>query len=164
MNLVGIGQDSHKFLEEKKVKDLVLGGVKIASEYGLEGNSDADVIIHSLCNAISSAIGGDSLSTWSDDMCLKKGIKDSKEYLKVVMEKMKQFNLKVGNVSIAVEAKRPFVKMEDINKMKEVLATMLEIGVIRVGITFTSGEGLTAFGKGEGIQVFSIVNLISDEN
>lgn len=164
MNLVGIGQDSHKFLEEKNVKDLILGGVKIESELGIDGNSDGDVIIHSLCNAISSAIGGDSLGTWSDDMCLNKGIKDSKEYLKVVMEKMKQFNLSVFNVSIAVEAKRPFIKMEDINKMKEFLAKILEIGVIRVGITFTSGEGLTAFGRGEGIQVISIVNLVTDEN
>ena len=164
MNLVGIGQDSHKFLNEKNTKDLILGGIKIESEYGLEGNSDADVIIHSLCNAISSAIGGDSLGTWSDDMCLNKGIKDSKEYLKVVMERIKKFNFSIGNVSIAVEAKKPFIKIEDINKMKEVCAEILEIGTIRIGITFTSGDGLTTFGRGEGIQVFSIVNLISDEN
>lgn len=164
MNLVGIGQDSHKFLEKKSVKDLILGGVKIESELGIDGNSDGDVIIHSLCNAISSAIGGNSLGTWSDDMCLNKGIKDSKEYLKVVMEKMKQFNLRVGNISIAVEAKKPFVKIEDINKMKKVLAEILEIEKIRIGITFTSGEELTAFGRGEGIQVFSIVNLLSNEN
>jgi 2-C-methyl-D-erythritol 2,4-cyclodiphosphate synthase len=164
MNLVGIGQDSHKFLKEKNVKDLILGGIKIDFEYGLEGNSDADVIVHSLCNAISSAIGGDSLGTWSDEMCLKKGIKDSGEYLKVVMKKMKQFNSRITNVSIAVEAKKPFIKMEDINKMKDVLAKALEIEIIRLGITFTSGEGLTTFGRGEGIQVFSIVNLMSNEN
>lgn len=164
MNLVGIGQDSHKFLDEKNVKDLILGGVKIESEYGLIGNSDTDVIIHSLCNAISSAIGGDSLATWSDDMCLNKGIKDSKEYLKVIFEKIKINNLVVGNVSIAVEAKRPFVKIDDINKMKEKIAEILEIKKERVGITFTSGEGLTAFGRGEGMQVFSIVNLISNES
>jgi 2-C-methyl-D-erythritol 2,4-cyclodiphosphate synthase len=164
MNLVGIGQDSHKFLGEKNVKDLILGGIKIDFGYGLEGNSDADVIIHSLCNAISSAIGGNSLGTWSDEMCLKKGIKDSKEYLKVVIEKMKQFNLQIANVSIAVEAKKPFIKMDDINKMKNILAKALEIEAIRLGITFTSGEELTAFGKGEGIQVFSMVNLISNEN
>jgi len=164
MNLVGIGQDSHKFLEEKNVKDLILGGVKIESELGIKGNSDGDVIIHSICNAISSAIGGDSLGTWSDDMCLNKGIKDSKEYLKVVMEKIKVENLRVGNIAIAVEAKVPFVKTEEINKIKGKIAEILEIKKERVGITFTSGEELTAFGRGEAIQVISIVNLISNES
>ena len=164
MNFVGIGQDSHKFLEEKNVKDLILGGVKIEYELGIKGNSDGDVIIHSICNAISSAIGGDSLGTWSDDMCLNKGIKDSKEYLKVVMEKIKVENLRVGNIAIAVEAKVPFIKIEEINKMKEKIAEILEIKKERVGITFTSGEELTAFGRGEAIQVISIVNLISNES
>jgi 2-C-methyl-D-erythritol 2,4-cyclodiphosphate synthase len=164
MNLVGIGQDSHRFVKDKNTKDLILGGIKIDHDFGLEGNSDADVIIHSLCNAISSAIGGDSISTWSDDMCLNKGIKDSRMYLKVVLDKMKQLNLGVTNISIAVEAKKPFVKTEDIKKMKDVLAKLLEIKTTRVGITFTSGEGLTAFGRGEGIQVFCMVNLISNEN
>ena len=71
---VGIGQDSHRFAKLRK--PLILGGVKISERGGLSGNSDSDVILHSLCNALSSAIGGDSLSTWSDDMC-RRGVLDS---------------------------------------------------------------------------------------
>jgi len=162
MNLVGIGQDSHRFVKEKKVKDLILGGVKIDFEYGLEGNSDADVIIHSICNALSSAIGGGSLSTWADKMC-QEGIKDSGEYLKVILEKMKNMNCNISNISISIEAKEP--RLEKImEKIKNNLSKILNIDTKRIGITATTGEGLTDFGRGLGIQVLSIVNLISNES
>ena len=81
MNRVGIGQDSHRIA--KKKKPLVLGGVIVAQSGGFESNSDGDVIIHSLCNALSSAIGGDSISTWSDAMC-DAGIADSKKYIEII--------------------------------------------------------------------------------
>ena len=77
MYRIGLGQDSHAFLKSGK-KRLVLGGVTVSESGGLSGNSDTDVILHSLCNALSSAIGGDSLSTWSDKMC-QEGIKGSKK-------------------------------------------------------------------------------------
>jgi 2-C-methyl-D-erythritol 2,4-cyclodiphosphate synthase len=162
MNKVGIGQDSHKFLKEKGTKDLILGGLKINYDFGLDGNSDADVIIHSLCNALSSAIGGESLSTWADKMC-QEGIKDSVKYLEVILEKIKENNYSVGNISIAIEAKEPKLQTE-IERMKNKLAEVLDINVNQIGITATSGESLTAFGRGEGIQAFSIVNLFSNEN
>ena len=162
MNKVGIGQDSHKFLKEKGLKDLILGGIKINYDFGLDSNSDADVVLHSLCNALSSAIGGESLSTWADKMC-QDGIKDSVKYLEVVLEKIKQNNYSIGNISVAIEAKKPRLQTE-IERMKNKLAQVLNINVNQIGITATSGEGLTAFGRGEGIQAFSIVNLFSNEN
>ncbi len=162
MNLVGIGQDSHRFLKEKNTKDLVLGGIKINFEYGLEGNSDADVIIHAICNSISSALGGGSISTWSDEMC-KNGIKDSSQYLLVILEKMKNMNCNISNISISVEAKEP--KLENIiGKIKNNLSKILNIDTKRIGITATTGEGLTDFGRGLGIQALSVVNLISNES
>ena len=90
---VGIGVDSHRFSKSKR--PLVLGGVEIAKAGGLSGKSDADVILHSLCNAVSSAIGGDSLSTWSDEMC-KEGITDSQKYLAHIFEVVSGKNYK-GN-------------------------------------------------------------------
>ena len=146
---VGIGVDSHRFSKSKR--PLVLGGVEIAKAGGLSGKSDADVILHSLCNAVSSAIGGDSLSTWSDEMC-KEGITDSQKYLVHIFEVVSGKNYKVLNVSISVEAKKPYIELEVIKKMKSKIAQLLEINETRVGITFTSGEGLTAFGRGLGIQ------------
>ena len=155
MDRVGIGQDSHKFA---KKKPLILGGVKVADEGGLDGNSDGDVILHSLCNALSSAIGGDSLSTWSDNMC-KRGIKDSQKYVDYVFKKVKRQKYKVENVSISVEAKKPYIELETAREMKMTISNLLEISNGQVGITFTSGEGLTPFGRGLGIQSISMVLL-----
>jgi len=153
---VGIGQDSHRF--SKARKPLVLGGVEISKSGGLEGKSDADVVLHSLCNAISSALGGDSISTWSDAMW-EKGITDSKEYLEFIIREASKKNYQLINVSVAVEAKKPRLDLETIKKMKERISGILSISADSVGITFTSGEGLTAFGKGFGIQSISQILL-----
>lgn len=155
MDRVGIGQDSHRFI---KTKPLVLGGVKVAKTGGMAGNSDSDVILHSLCNALSSAMGGDSMSTWADDMC-KKGIVDSQKYVEHIFKEVRKAGWRVQNVSVSIEAKKPFINLSTAKKMKENIAKLLEINKNQVGITFTSGEGLTPFGKGLGIQSICIVLL-----
>lgn len=155
---IGMGQDSHPF-EKKENRSLILGGAKISATGGLAGNSDADVILHSLCNALSSAIGGDSLGTWSDKMCKEKGIKDSKKYVEYILEKAAEKKYVIENVSISVEAQKPRLSEEEINMIKTSLAGILSIRTEQIGLTFTSGEGLTAFGRGEAIQVLSIVLL-----
>jgi len=157
MYKIGLGQDSHPF--DTKKKPLILGGIVISDENRLKANSDGDVIIHSLCNAISSAIGEDSLGTWADKMCLEQGIKDSTQYLKRVLMRIKEKKFMVENISISVEAERPRLSLEIINKIKANLSSLLKINIDQVGITFTSGEGLTSFGRGEGIQVLTIVLL-----
>ena len=157
MDRVGIGQDSHRFAKGKK--PLVLGGVKLGEGGGFDGNSDSDVILHSLCNALSGAIGGDSLSIWSDDMC-KVGISDSKKYVEQIFEVLLSKKFKVSNVAVSVEGKKPYVNLDDAQKMKGEIAKLLEIDKGQVGITFTSGENLTPFGRGLGMQATCIV-LIS---
>ncbi|MBI1936027.1 2-C-methyl-D-erythritol 2,4-cyclodiphosphate synthase [Candidatus Woesearchaeota archaeon] len=153
---VGLGQDSHKFSRDKK-KKLILGGYAIPNEAGLEANSDGDLILHALFNAISSAIGEQSLGFYSDPMC-KKGITDSKEYLKVILAKMYEKNLKINNVSISIEAKKPRLEQHN-DKIKDSLSRILKISKENIGITYSSGEGLTSFGKGEGMQCFAIVSM-----
>ena len=78
---VGIGQDSHKFDFENKVKKLVLGGVIFEGHPPLEGNSDADVLLHSLTNAVSGVTCVNIIGETSDELCLKRGITDSTVYL-----------------------------------------------------------------------------------
>ena len=154
---IGIGQDSHRF--EKTVYGLVFGGIHFSQHLKLNGNSDGDVLIHSLCNALSSAIGGESLSTWSDDMCLKQGIVDSRQYLKYIVNQIsKKFS--ISNISVSVEAQIPRLTPDEKQMVKKSLADILKINPDQIGITYTSGEDLTAFGKKEGIQVFSTVLLI----
>jgi 2-C-methyl-D-erythritol 2,4-cyclodiphosphate synthase len=151
---VGLGQDSHKL---KSGGVLVLAGVEISQELHLEADSDGDVIIHSLCNALSTAIGGGSLDTWAGEM-FRKGIKDSREFLKAILTKVNSQNYKISNVAIMVEASKPRLE-EQRETMQKSLANLLKIEQDRVGIAFTSGEGLTNFGKGEGMQAISTVLL-----
>ena len=154
---IGIGQDSHKFSADKN-KKLLLGGFIVPNEVGLEANSDGDLILHALFNAISTAIGEKSLGYYSDEM-YKKGITYSFEYLKIILGKMKNKNMEINNISISIEAKKP--KLEQYNdNIKDSLSKILKIGRDRIGISFTSGEGLTSFGRGEGMQCFVVVSLI----
>ncbi len=154
---VGIGQDSHRFSEDKN-KSLVLGGVDFPGEVGMEGNSDGDVVIHALCNALRSAIGKGSLSVYSDKMC-KKGIIDSVKYLEVALSQIDKVDYKINNISISIEAQKPKIESNKF-KIKTRLAEIININENCVGITATTGEGLTAFGQGKGIQAFAIVSLI----
>jgi len=154
---VGIGQDSHPFGEDEN-KRCVLGGVQIEDVIGFTGNSDGDVIIHAICAAIEQALGRKNFSTYSDDMC-KEGISDSKEYLKVAVIHMKEMGFEINNVGISVECKTPkILPIED--EIKQNLAPILETDIDNIGINATTGEGMTTFGRGEGVQVFVIVSLI----
>lgn len=157
---IGIGQDSHRF--SKAQKHLVLGGVLISKKEGLEANSDGDVILHSLCNALSSAVGGNSIGTWADDMFYKFKIKDSKKYLDIVLRSIFKNKLKIANLSISIEAKKPRFSLKELNKIKFSLAKILKIDVKQVGITISSGDGMTEFGKGKGIMVNCAVLLIKN--
>jgi len=152
----GIGQDSHMFNKEKK--GLTLGGVFLKDEPRLKANSDGDVILHAIFNAISQAIGDQSLGFYADPLC-EKGVKDSKKYLEIVLKKVEKLGLEIGNIGIMLECKIP--KIDPLTKkLKTSLASILKIDAKKIGITSTSGENLTAFGSGLGIQCFSIVSLL----
>jgi 2-C-methyl-D-erythritol 2,4-cyclodiphosphate synthase len=153
---VGIGQDSHRFDLDNTEKKLVLGGV-VFEGAPLDGNSDADVVLHSITNAVSGVTCVNILGSISDDLCLNYGITDSKVYLK---EALKYLNgMKVVHVSISIECSKPKITPM-IPQMRKSISELLEIPENCVGITATSGEGLTAFGQGNGIQAISIVTVI----
>ncbi len=148
---VGIGQDSHKFDFDDKQKKLVLGGVLFTNHAPLLGNSDADVVLHALTNAISGVTCVNILGAVCDEMCLKKNIKDSKEYVKEALKHIG--NGKVEHVSFSIECLTPKISPK-IPEMRKIISGLLKIPEDCVGITATTGEGLTQFGEGKGIQVF----------
>ncbi|MEK6942957.1 MAG: 2-C-methyl-D-erythritol 4-phosphate cytidylyltransferase [Nanoarchaeota archaeon] len=152
---IGFGQDSHHFTSNKN-KKLVLGGYKI-NEPGFEANSDGDIILHALFNAISSAIGERGLGYYADSM-FKKGITDSKKYLEAILEKMKQKNLSINNISIMIEAGKPKLEPHT-EKIKSSLSKILGLNEGKIGISYTSGERLSSFGLGKGMQCFVTVSL-----
>jgi 2-C-methyl-D-erythritol 2,4-cyclodiphosphate synthase len=150
----GIGQDSHRFVTGVDRKPLILGGVEIQGCPGLEGNSDADVVLHALTNAISGISGVNILGAVSDDLCLNRGITDSRVYLRRALETLRGYT--VTHVSISVECKRPHLAGY-IDQIKKSVAAVCSLDPSDVGCTATTGEGLTGFGRGEGIQVFAVV-------
>ena len=157
----GLGQDSHRFDFDNSAKSLMLGGVEFPDGPPLRGNSDADVVLHAVTNAISGVTGVNIIGAVSDDLCLNQGITDSRVYLKEALKYLD--NLRIAHVSISIEGKHPKIS-PSIDVMKTSLASLLGITPRDVGITATSGEGLTDFGKGEGIQVLAIVTAESQEN
>src|SRR3989344_1897038 len=136
---VGIGQDSHKFTSGKK--PLIIGSVKISDKNGFEANSDGDVLLHALFNAISTAIGMKSLGFYADEMC-KKGITDSRRYLEFIAGKVKEKGYKISNLAVMLEGKKPRLD-EHIDKIKSALEKILKIKKEDIGIAATSGEELT---------------------
>ncbi len=151
-----IGQDSHRFEPVDSSKPLILGGVTIPNCAGLEGNSDADVVLHALTNAISGVSGRNILGKISDDLC-RNGQTDSRVYLKKAVETLSVGGWKPTHVSISIEAKRPHLA-DHIPAIKKSVASMLSLQESDIGLTATTGEGLTAFGRGEGIQAFVVVS------
>jgi 2-C-methyl-D-erythritol 2,4-cyclodiphosphate synthase len=141
----------------------VLGGVAISNAPGLEANSDGDVILHALFNAISQACGGHSLGYYADPLC-SKGITDSTEYLKIALDMMRKRGFVVNNIGIMIEAIKPRIPIDTIVKMRLRIAELTGVQEQDVGITFTSGEGLSAYGRGEGILAQAVASLAEDAN
>lgn len=154
---VGTGEDSHKFAKRKKNTCLLLGGVKIKNMPPLEAESDGDVIIHALCNAIASAIGERSLGTYANKMC-KRGILDSRKYLEKILQKMRRKKFRLVNCAISIEAANP--KIDPIvQRIKGNLSVLLNLTKEHIGINATSGEKLTPFGRGKGIKCQAVILL-----
>ncbi len=154
---VGIGQDSHRFDFDDKDKKLVLGGVEFEGHAPLQGNSDADVILHSITNAISGITCVNILGPVSDELCLNQGITDSRVYLQEALKYLGE--RKIVHISISMECQVPKITPK-IPEIRSSLSLLLDVPENCIGITATTGEGLTAFGQGLGIQVFSCVTVV----
>ena len=150
----GIGQDSHRFLPADTSKPCVIAGIVFEGVPGFNANSDGDLVFHSICNAITSLTGVLILGDIADELCLKHGITDSEIYLKEALKTLK--NQRITHVAITIEAKRPKFKLL-LLAMRQNIARVLNLDLSQVGITATSGEGLTDFGCGDGAQSFAIV-------
>lgn len=153
----GIGQDSHRFLPPDTSKPCIIAGLIFEDAPGFNANSDGDVVFHAICNAITSLTGILILGGLADDLCLKDGISDSEVYLREAMKTLgKQ---KITHVAVTIEAKKPKFK-ERLTEMRANIARVMGLDITDVGLTATSGEGLTDFGCGVGVQCFAIVTTV----
>ena len=148
-----IGQDSHRF-EEGCVKPLILGGVVFPEEQGLSANSDGDVVLHAITNAVSGITCCNVLGAVADEMC-RNGSTNSAEYLQ---EALKSLEGRISHLSVSIECAHPKISPM-IPAMRASIAGLLDIQPRQVGITATSGEGLTDCGRGLGISVLCILTV-----
>lgn len=149
-----IGQDSHRFCEAPG-KKLLLGGVEITGHRPLLGNSDSDVVLHALTNAVSGITGVNILGECADNLCAR-GITDSACYLK---EALHHLVWPISHVSFSVECAVPILAPH-LPRIRQHIADLLGISQSCVGFTATSGEGLTPWGRGEGISCTCILTVV----
>ena len=151
----GNGFDVHAFAHGGV---MWLGGVKIESEFGFKAHSDGDVAIHALIDALLGAAGmGDIGMMFPDNDDAYKGI-DSKELLKIVVDKLKSFGYVIINVDITIAAQKPRIGAYKFS-MRKVLSQILGINSSRVNIKATTTEKLGFIGREEGVGVLANANL-----
>ncbi len=154
---VGIGQDSHRFLSADSTKPCVVAGLIFSDAPGLSADSDGDVVFHAICNAITSVTGVPILGKIAIDLCHKDGITDSQVYLEKALETLG--NKRIEHVALTIEGKRPRFQVR-IPEMCEHIARVMGLNPDQVGMTATSGDGLTDFGCGGGLQCFCVITTV----
>ncbi|MBJ7448845.1 MAG: 2-C-methyl-D-erythritol 2,4-cyclodiphosphate synthase [Parachlamydiales bacterium] len=153
----GIGQDSHRFIQADIYKPCVVAGLIFEDAPGFSANSDGDVVYHAICNAITSLTGVLILGGIADELCLKDGITDSQAYLEEALKTLgKQ---RITHVALTIEGKKPHFRKR-VLEMRQKIASVMQLDVSQVGLTATTGESLTDFGCGEGIQCFCILTTM----
>lgn len=152
---VGLGLDAHRFAADRP---LILGGVRFRERDGLQGHSDADVLVHALMDALLGAAGledighlfPDSDPTWTGA--------DSVGLLGRVMARLHQEGWRVGNVDVVVVCEEPKIAPRR-DEIRAVLARALGVAEAQVGVRGTTSEGMGFTGRGEGIMAQAVALL-----
>ncbi len=153
---VGIGYDVHRLVRGRR---LFLGGFEFEnSEFGLEGHSDADVLLHALMDAMLGAAGLNDIGHYFPNTDEKyKGIR-STELLKKVKEEIEKKGFKISNIDMIVVAEYPRLSPY-IDRIKQTIANILDIKLDQIGLKATTEEGLGFTGAKEGIAAHAIALL-----
>ena len=151
----GIGYDAHPFAPDRR---LVLGGVEVPHELGLQGHSDADVLTHAVIDALlgAAALGDIGLHFPDDDPAYAGA--DSLELLRRTVALVADEGFDVANVDATVMLERPRLA-EHRDAMRANLAAALGVDVARVNVKATRGEGMGFVGRGEGAAALAVVTL-----
>lgn len=152
---VGLGYDAHRLVEGRR---LILAGVDVPFEKGLLGHSDADVLVHALCDALlGAAAEGDIGKHFPDHDMRYKGI-SSLKLLDEVMRLVRRKGLHVLNVDLTLIAEAPRIH-KFIPEMTENISSVLQIYPVCVNIKATTTEGLGFTGRGEGLAAYAVALL-----
>lgn len=149
---VGMGYDVHKLVEGR---DLILGGIKIDFEKGLLGHSDADVLIHAICDALLGAANMRDIGYHFPDTAEATLNMDSKVILKKVIELIAAKGYKLGNIDATICAERPKLNPH-VPAMKVCLANVIGCDEDQISIKATTTEKLGFTGREEGISAYAV--------
>ncbi len=155
---IGYGEDIHVLTPGR---ELILGGVKIPSELGLDGHSDADVVYHALSDALLGSLALGDIGKYfppSDDSIT--GI-SSDIIVKTCFQKVKDKGYKIGNVDLSIIAEKPHLA-KHIDAMRGNVASLLETSIDNVSVKAMTNEKLDAVGEGKAIKAIAVV-LIEKE-
>ena len=156
MNIrIGYGYDVHQL---KEGEELIVGGVHIPHSKGSVGHSDADVLIHTICDAILGAADLRDIGFHFPDTDAKyKGI-DSKILLKDVMAIVREHGFELGNIDATIALQKPKVNPH-VPEMKKVLADVMNVSVGQLSIKATTTEKLSFVGREEGVSAYAVALL-----
>lgn len=155
---VGFGFDVHRLVPER---ELWLGGIRLEYELGLLGHSDADVLIHAICDALLGAANMRDIGFHFPDTSAEFHQIDSKILLRKTIELIATKGYHVGNVDATVCAERPKLKVH-IPDMQQCLASVMQVDVDDVSIKATTTEKLGFTGREEGISAYATVLIEKD--
>ncbi|MFA6924405.1 MAG: 2-C-methyl-D-erythritol 2,4-cyclodiphosphate synthase [Bacteroidales bacterium] len=150
---IGFGFDVHKLV---KKRDFYLGGIKIEYYKGALGHSDADVLIHSICDALLGAANLRDIGFHFPDSSAEYKNIDSRILLKKVVKLLKEKKYKIGNIDSTICLQNPKIG-EYIPQIKKVLLEIIEIPEDDISIKATTTEKLGYIGRGEGVSAYSVV-------
>ncbi|MCA9109038.1 MAG: 2-C-methyl-D-erythritol 2,4-cyclodiphosphate synthase [Planctomycetaceae bacterium] len=156
---VGIGHDTHRTIEGRP---LILGGVSIPADFGLEGHSDADVLLHAVTDAILGAAGHGDIGEWFPDTSAEFAGADSRELLRRVIEQVHGQDWSVVNLDGIIFAERPKLSAYK-QTIKESLSTLLGVDPSVINIKAKTGERVGPIGRGEAMEA-QVVVLLSKED
>ena len=152
---IGHGYDVHRLVEGR---DLILGGVKIAHKTGLDGHSDADVLLHAVSDALLGAAGLGDIGRHFPDTDPKYKGADSLVLLQVVAQRVKEAGYRVSNIDVTMIAQKPKLAPH-IPQMRENIAAAVGIGADRVNVKATTEEKLGFTGEGLGMSCHAVCLL-----
>lgn len=155
MNHVGIGYDVHPLVEGRK---LILGGQIIAHPKGLDGHSDADVLMHAVCDAVLGAIGENDIGHFFPNTDPRWRGAPSRRFLEEAARQVSFRDGKIVNIDATIVAQQPKLAPH-LGAMKENIAAALGIQKTRVGIKATTNEHLGFIGREEGIAAMAVASV-----
>ena len=156
---VGMGYDVHRLVEGR---DLWLGGIRIDHSLGLLGHSDADVLIHAICDSLLGAANMRDIGYHFPDTSDETLDMDSKIILRKTMQLIKERGYRLGNIDATICAERPKINPH-VEAMKECLAKVMECSTDKISIKATTTEKLGFTGREEGISAYAVC-LIERDN